>query len=207
MGRGLEHFTEGLSSVFQRMASALKRGAPLAFTYHHNRIDAYYPAAVAILDAGLTCSASLPCPAEMGASIHISGTKSSILDTVFVCRLTGRIPAKWIVDSPEGVAGLVRMDLEKLQSPNFTATLGDIRCIIYGHLTRLAVWSLRQDWNKHLPTDRRLHAVAHWISNFGDLAAVERCLDDVLSVSPPLQNMAAQETQAPYGDIHDQVSF
>ena len=207
MGRGLEHFTEGLSSVFQRMASALKRGAPLAFTYHHNQIDAYYPTAVAMLDAGLTCSASLPCPAEMGASIHISGTKSSILDTVFICRLTGRIPAKWIVDSPEGVAGLVRMDLEKLQSPNFTATLGDIRCIIYGHLTRLAVWSLRQDWNKHLPTDRRLHAVALWINNFGDLAAVERCLEDVLSVSPPLQNMAAQETQAPYGDIHDQISF
>ena len=207
MGRGLEHFTEGLSSVFQRMASALKRGAPLAFTYHHNRIDAYYPTAVAILDAGLTCSASLPCPAEMGASIHISGTKSSILDTVFVCRLTGRIPAKWIVDSPEGVAGLVRMDLENLKTPNFTATFGDIRCIIFGHLTRLAVWSLRRDWNKHLPTDRRLDAVAHWISTFGDLATVERCLDDILSVSPNLQNMAAQETQAPYGNIHDQVSF
>jgi putative DNA methylase len=207
MGRGLEHFTEGLSSVFQRMASALKRGAPLAFTYHHNRMEAYHPAAVAILDAGLTCSASLPCPAEMGASIHISGTKSSILDTVFVCRLTGRIPAKWIVDSPEGVAGLVRMDLEKLKTPNFTATLGDIRCIIFGHLTRLAVWSLRRDWNKHLPTDRRLDAVASWISTFGDLATVERCLDDILSVSPSLQKMAAQETQAPYGDIHDQVSF
>jgi putative DNA methylase len=207
MGRGLEHFTEGLSSVFQRMASALKRGAPLAFTYHHNRMDAYYPAAVAILDAGLTCSASLPCPAEMGASIHISGTKSSILDAVFVCRLTGRIPAKWIVDSPEGVAGLVRMDLEHLKTPNFTATLGDIRCIIFGHLTRLAVWSLRRDWNKHLPTDRRLDAVARWISAFGDVTTVERCLDDILSVSPPLQNMAAQETQAPYGDIHDQVSF
>ncbi|MFH1092061.1 MAG: hypothetical protein V1742_10885 [Pseudomonadota bacterium] len=70
MGRGLEHFTEGLSAVFQRMARALKPGAPLAFTYHHNYLRAYYPIAVAILDSGLTCSASLPCPAEMGASIH-----------------------------------------------------------------------------------------------------------------------------------------
>ena len=99
------------------------------------------------------------------------------------------------------------MDLENLKTPNFTATLGDIRCIIFGHLTRLAVWSLRGDWNKHLPTDRRLDPVAHWISTFGDFATVERYLDDILSVSPNLQNMAAQETQAPYGNIHDQVSF
>ena len=92
MGRGLEHFTQGLSSVFQRMAVALKPGSPLAFTYHHNDLNAYSPVAVAILDAGLTCSASLPCPAEMGASIHINGTGSSIIDTVFVCRSTGTFP-------------------------------------------------------------------------------------------------------------------
>ena len=92
MGRGVAHFTEGLSAVFQRMARALKPGAPLAFTYHHNQIEAYYPLAVAILDASLTCSASLPCPAEMGGSIHINGTGSSVVDTVFVCRSTGSIP-------------------------------------------------------------------------------------------------------------------
>ena len=31
--RGLEHFTEGLSSVWSRMAEAPKPGAPLVFTY------------------------------------------------------------------------------------------------------------------------------------------------------------------------------
>jgi hypothetical protein len=98
MGRGLDHFTDGLSSVFQRMARALKPGSPLAFTYHHNNLEAYYPVAVAILDAGLTCSASLPCPAEMGASIHINGTGSSIIDTVFVCRQTGAMQRKWLAD-------------------------------------------------------------------------------------------------------------
>jgi putative DNA methylase len=209
MGRGLEHFTEGLSSVFQKMNSALKQGAPLAFTYHHNKIDSYYPVAVAILDAGLTCSASLPCPAEMGGSIHISGTKSSIIDTVFVCRSTGRVPSRWIVDSPEGVASLVRMDVEKLKAANLTATLGDIRCIVFGHLTRLAVWYLRKDWEKHRPlqTDERLRIIAGWISSFGGLASVELYLDDVLTVSPTLQNMAAHELQTPYGEINVQVSF
>ena len=38
--RGLEHFTEGLATVWSRMARALKPGAPPAFTYHHNKLDA-----------------------------------------------------------------------------------------------------------------------------------------------------------------------
>jgi adenine-specific DNA methylase len=94
MGRGLDHFSEGLSAVFQRMAKALKPGAPLAFTYHHNDLKAYYPVGVAILDSGLTCSATLPSPAEMGASIHINGTGSSIIDTV-CCRTTNATEDGW----------------------------------------------------------------------------------------------------------------
>jgi adenine-specific DNA methylase len=86
MNRGLEHFTDGLSRVFQKMATGLKPDAPFAFTYHHNKLEAYHPLAVAILDAGLQCTDSIPCPAEMVASIHINGTNSSIIDTVFVCR-------------------------------------------------------------------------------------------------------------------------
>ncbi len=84
--RDLTNFVEGLTAVFGRSAKALKPGAPLVFTYHHNQQEAYLAAGVAILDAGLICSASLPCPAEMGGSIHIHGTNSSILDSVFVCR-------------------------------------------------------------------------------------------------------------------------
>jgi len=210
MGRGLEHFTEGLASVFCKMAAALKPGAPLAFTYHHNKLDAYYPVAVGILDSGLTCSASLPCPGEMGASIHISGTKSSILDTVFVCRLTGKVPARWIVDSPEGVAGLVRTDLDKLAGMrNFIPTLGDIRCIIFGHLIRLAVWNLRKEWDAGLPAARRMARVSEWITTFGALPSVEPYLEDVLSVSPARQNVNAfaREPQTSYGTEETQVAF
>ena len=86
------------------MARALKPGAPLVFTYHHNKLEAYQAIGVAILDAGLTCSASIPCPAEMGGSIHIHGTGSSIVDTVFVCRSTGatanKVSAKRPTNSP-----------------------------------------------------------------------------------------------------------
>ena len=133
--RGLEHFTEGLSAVYSRMAGGLKPGAPLVFTYHHNKLDAYYAVGVAILDAGLVCSASLPCPAEMGGSIHIHGTTSSIIDTVFVCRASGATPARWLFETPGatrchrngrfGKAGERRQnaDLRRPGDASFLATL------------------------------------------------------------------------------------
>jgi len=176
MGRGLEHFSEGISLVFQRMESALKPGAPFAFTYHHNDIKAYYPVAVAILDAGLTCSATLPCPAEMGASIHISGTGSSIVDTVFICRSTGTVPRKQLPDAPAGVAILVNEDIQKLMGGNVKPTSGDIRCIIYGHLIRLTIWSLRKGWNKKEKIEIRIAKVADWLQRFGGWREIEEQL-------------------------------
>ena len=86
MGRGLDHFTSGLSRVFCHYSGALKPGAPFVFTFHHNDPTAYIPIIVAVLDAGLDCTVTLPAPAEMGASLHIARTKSSVLDSVFVCR-------------------------------------------------------------------------------------------------------------------------
>ncbi len=174
MGRGLAHFAEGLSATFRKMAVGLKRGSPFVFTYHHNSIDAYLPIAVAMLDAGLTCSASLPCPAEMGASIHISGTKSSIIDTVFVCRTTGRVPRRWLAKTPDAVASLVDADLMRLSIGGVRATDGDARCIAAGHLVRLAVWNLRKGWRSTTPVSDRMDVVNGWIRAFGGLESVMR---------------------------------
>ena len=138
---------------------------PLAFTYHHNDLTAYYPVAVAILDAGLTCSASLPCPAEMGASIHINGTGSSIMDTVFICRTIGTVPGKWVPDSPQDVADLCRRTSES-RNGNVKATIGDTRCIAYGHLVRLAIWNLRKNWDKDAKDGKRIMAGRQMASGF-----------------------------------------
>jgi putative DNA methylase len=207
MGRGLDHFAHGLSSVFQRMAKALKPGAPFAFTYHHNDLAAYYPIAVAILDTGLSCSASLPCPAEMGASIHISGTGSSIIDTVFVCRSTGTVPRKWLADSPEGVAELVNEDLARLRAGNVRPTRGDTRCIAYGHLIRLAVWSLRKTWNPSVEISKRLATVASWVRAFGGWSEIEQVLNgaEESAFAGPLFSL--REEHAQYGVTDDEVSF
>jgi putative DNA methylase len=207
MGRGLDHFAEGLSSVFRRMAEALKPGAPLAFTYHHNDLAAYHPIAVAILDAGLTCSASLPCPAEMGASIHINGTGSSIIDTVFVCRSTGTVPRKWVVDTVEGISKLVKEDLAKLRAANVKPTAGDIRCIVYGHLIRLAIWNLRQAWDKSADINKRLSAVSSWLQRFGLWSEIEKHL---AKLPPPVYDAplyAVGENHENYGAAYAEISF
>ena len=166
--RGLEHFTEGLSAVYTRMSDALKPGAPLVFTYHHNKLDAYCAVGVAILDAALVCSASLPCPAEMGGSIHIHGTNSSIVDTVFICRASGEAREDWLFDSPERLVDIVNADLVNLSVAGRTATYGDTRCIVFGHLTRIAVWRLRSTWNRDLPTTKKIDTVREGMAEFGD---------------------------------------
>ena len=165
--RGLEHFTEGLARVYSRMADGLKSGAPLIFTYHHNKLEAYYAVGIAILDAGLVCSATLPCPAEMGGSIHIHGTTSSIIDTVFVCRASGATPRQWLFETPEQLSTILTEDVEGLERAGRTPTHGDRRCIVFGHLTRMAVWKLRKRWDCSLPTKEKLAAFSEAVSLYG----------------------------------------
>ena len=150
MGRGLNHFTEGLSQVFCHYASALKKGAPFVFTYHHNDPEAYVPLVVAILDAGLDCGATLPVPAEMGASLHIARSSSSVLDSVFVCRKR----TAGIGDTD--VEEWVRRDFDALTAAGLNISEGDIRCLTSGHVARMAINKLRATWDRALPLGRRM---------------------------------------------------
>jgi len=205
MGRDLVHFTEGLSAAFSNMFTALKPGQPLVFTYHHNNLSAYYPIAVALLDAGFTCSASLPCPAEMGGSIHINRTRSSITDTVFVSRSTGTVRRKWLPNHPGELASIVRTEIALLESAHMKPSWGDLRCIIFGHLVRLAIWFLRKQWRRDIDTKRRLEKVEQWIVEFGGLEGVEEYLDDIFDLAPETRTMAIRESEAKYGG--DEISF
>lgn len=207
MGRDLEHFTEGLSSVLQRMATALKPAAPLAFTYHHNTLEAYMPIAVAILDAGLTCSASLPCPAEMSASIHINGTGSSIIDTVFVCRTSGVVSRKTLPRSPKGVAALVHEDVAELRKSKVKPSTGDTRCIAYGHLIRLAIWNLRSGWDKTADTSEKIAMVADWLQEVGGWPEVEKQISELHACCHDEPLFAAHETTEKYGVEYADISF
>jgi hypothetical protein len=206
-GRGLDHFTEGLGSVFLSMAKALKKGSPLAFTFHHNDIQAYHMIAVAILDAGLVCSGSIPCPAEMGASIHISGTQSSIIDTVFVCRSTGVVPRKWIIETPALLTALIIEELGKLEAGGVKPTEGDARCIAYGHLTRLAIWTVRHDWEIKQSVQQKLKRISNWIGSFCEVDEFLAGIRKVKSLVPRQTCYAALDEKETYGKDSDEVSF
>jgi len=207
-GEWIGDHLDGNAATPQRMSTALKPGSPLAFTYHHNKIDAYYPIAVAILDAGLTCSASLPCPAEMGGSIHINGTGSSIIDTIFVCRTTGIMQGKWIATSPEDLAEIVKQDLTLLKAGNVNPTHGDIRCVAYGHLIRHAIWNLRHNWDKTTAIATRIVKVMDWIRLFGGWAEVEKFIDMPGKEQSKEDSLfSVQETHSNYGDKHVDVPF
>ncbi|MGQ9683578.1 MAG: DUF1156 domain-containing protein [Anaerolineae bacterium] len=208
MERGLVHFTEGLSAAFQKIATALKPGAPLAFTYHHNTIEAYLPVAVALLDAGLTCSASIPCPAEMSASIHINGTGSSIIDTVFVCRSRGAVARSSLADDLDGLARLVERDALLLRLAGLRPTRGDLRCISHGHVTRLAIWNLRGAWAKDVCTMERLARVQDEVRRIGDWRELSSRLSVDLAQAPLLQAWAVHEQSVPYeSEQSDEISF
>jgi adenine-specific DNA methylase len=175
--RGLEYFAEGLGAVYRAMCGALKLGAPLVFTFHHNRLEAYVSVGVALLDAGLVCSATFPCPAEMGGSIHIFGTASSIVDTVFVCRVHGVVRRSHLFETPAELILIVKRELQQLQLAGMKPTLGDIRCIVYGHLTRFAIWHLRKSWDAALPTIERLDRFKRTIWSIGDVQKIIESFD------------------------------
>ena len=203
--RDLAHFTRGLSRIYRHTAAALKPGAPFVFTYHHNRLDAYHAVGVAVLDAALTCSGSFPCPAEMGGSIHIHGTASSIVDTVFVCRASGHVPRRWLFASADELEPIVAEDLAQLAAAGRRATAGDTRCIVFGHLTRMAVWNLREGWDAALPTAGKLGLFAEALRRLPDPGE----LLDRLAGAPPASAPAGPPLPPPSGPqgIRDAVAF
>jgi putative DNA methylase len=202
-GRDLAHFTEGMAKVYTAMAQALKPGAPLAFTYHHNKLEAYHSIGVAILDAGFTCSASLPCPAEMGGSIHIHGTGSSIIDTVFICRLNGEANRRHIFSGIEELTRIVRDELGQLRLAGVKPSMGDIRCIVFGHLTRMAVWTLRASWDASVSTSEKLARFAGALRALGPYQSVI----DTLASPAESRNISLQNLPLFHKDERDAVAF
>jgi adenine-specific DNA methylase len=208
-GRGPVHFTEGLSRVFVTFVRALVPGRPFAFTYHHNDVEAYLPVAVALLDAGLVCTAALPCPAEMGASIHISGTGSSVVDTIFVCRTTGVIRGSEFVANKETLKQMLRSDLEDLQQAGLEPSQGDARCLALGHLVRLAIWQLRATWQRDADTEDKVDRVRAALQEIYPLDLVEKLAAQVLSSLSEVDLLAAmrvREESTGY-DTQDEISF
>ena len=143
----------------------------------------------------------------MGASIHISGTGSSVVDTVFVCRSTGKIQRSVLADSAAGIAALVKRDIQALLSADLKPTRGDIRCVINGHLIRLAIWRLRDQWEAVLPVATKLQLVTKELAALGGPSKVEEALGPDYSKAPFAHDALVFEDAAPYEVEDDEISF
>lgn len=169
--RGLVNFAKGLSEVFQTMSGGLKSGSPLVFTYHHNDPEAYVPVIVSILDAGLNCTGDLAAPAEMSASLHISGTGSSIVDTIFVCRdeqVELNDPFSELVEPVNG-----------LRAGGVDLSEGDLQCMTMGHLAQRAANNLYSDWDTSLPFNERVERVQLELDDILDDHPVDGLVTDL----------------------------
>jgi len=188
LGRDVEHFTEGLSRVFSQMAKALKPGGPFVFTYHHNDLEAYVPVGVAVLDAGLNCTATLPSPAEMTASLHINGTGSSVVDTVLVCRKGRKQPRERM-----GRATLLKLlarDGALLAEGGVKVTRGDLYCLSLGHLTRVCVGTLRSAWRSNRATREKMGIFERELCSCVEKCDVDAVVQEVLASPAPLRGLA-----------------
>jgi putative DNA methylase len=91
-----------------------------------------------------------------------------------VCRSTGAVSRRLLVDGAHEIALLIQDDIDQLIAGEVKPTRGDIRCLIFGHLIRLTIWSLRQSWDKQKPVADKLSAVADHINAMGGAEGVER---------------------------------
>jgi adenine-specific DNA methylase len=190
LGRGIAHFTEGLSKVFQHYAGALKPGAPFVFTYHHNDAGAYLPLVVAILDAGLDCTATLPAAAEMSASLHILGTGSSVLDSVFVCRPLAQRDGKTRQSRlPLGLArefqNALFSDAAAMRAAGLEISKGDLKCLSAGHIARLAVNSLTPSWEPAMALQSRMERGRRALTKIEKLVNSRGVLENALDQDQP----------------------
>ena len=64
--------------------------------------------------------------------------------------------------------GYIARDPAQLAEAGHKLTRGDTRCIVFGHLTRMAVWNLRKGWDRSAPTAEKLERFAQAIMQLAD---------------------------------------
>ncbi len=165
-GRGIDEFAERLSGVYQAAAKALKPGGPFAFTYHHNDLESYAALIVAVLDAGLVPITTLVCPSEMRGSIHINGSDSSCVDTVFVLR---KPPVGAVGDRDIPVNERLTAHVQNLVEAGLKVTNGDRRCIRHGILAEETMRALAPAWESTVSISGRMSIARARLLAFADV--------------------------------------
>ena len=114
------------------------------------------------------------------------------------------MPESWLFDTPERLVEIVGEDLVHLASTGRASTYGDTRCIVLGHLTRMAVWVLRDAWDRSSPMAEKLANVRDRMTACGDpdrLALRMQLVDPVADLP-----LFVRRTTPTHGDVDGAIS-
>ena len=101
---------------------------------------------------------------------------------------------------------MVAADLEKLRLACLHPSLGDIRCIIYGHLIRLAIWRLRRGWDERRQTTEKLECIRKTVAKIAVPRQVEEFLTHPFSETRQ-QELMLEENIGAYGEPEELLTF
>jgi adenine-specific DNA methylase len=148
-GKDSEFFQHGLTEVFKKCNSFLKKDGVLVFTFHHRDEEAWSTIFKSIIDSGFYVSVTYPVYSEMAISVHIKGQEAVKYDTIVVCRRRNGntcAPLSW-GSLVETVLKYVSKMVKALGGEGITLTLSDIKNLAYAKLLEL--------YTKHYPCMHR----------------------------------------------------
>jgi hypothetical protein len=82
-----------------------------------------------------------------------------------------------------------------------------IYAIAFGHLIRLAIWSLRKGWDKNKKIETRFLGVERWLQEFGGWPEVNKNLNGARTASKREKHLAVAEKPVAYGEEYAEISF
>lgn len=86
-------------------------------------------------------------------------------------------------------------------------TRGDLRCVAYGHLTRLVAWRLRSSWDSSAPVKTRLGRIAAELKELPGLGEIESRVDRECGGLRDRQSAYVFEESSPYGGSNEFLAF
>ena len=110
-----------------------------------------------------------------------------------------------LFEDAQQLAGIMTRELSDLRAAGMKPTAGDLRCIAYGHITRMAIWNLRPLWDAQQTTEKKLAIIRVAMDAIATVDEVKSCLEGAPTPQPAIKDglFARQETKEPL----DAVTF
>ena len=105
----------------------------------------------------------------------------------------------------EGLAHILNGELAELRAAGMTPTSGDVRCMTLGHITRMAIWDLRDTWDATLLTASKLSQFRSAMDSLATVEGVARRLEGLKPIRAVIAGTLFPRDEEK--DLADAVAF